>query len=215
MNTKRIVSESGSVVHRWEALMPGPIAGPEDAYATLSEVELRELACLARIRWLLATGRDSPDGVSAQEAAHIGRAFAERGLDAEWLLGQRDVVRQNRIQRSFNPAVEARRAELTGLVLPLDWGTNGRFTKFLLTPELGECSHEPPPPHNQVVYVESPSAITVEPGEGGGHGGELRLSVYGSIRFAASSHKAFLVDGLMRVDSSYAMEPDRIGISQP
>jgi len=43
-------------------------------------------------------------------------------------------------------------------------------------------------------------------------GGELRLSVSGSIRFAASSHEAFLVDGLMRVDASYTIEPNRIGV---
>jgi len=99
-----------------------------------------------------------------------------------------------------------------GLVLPLDWSANGRFTRFLLTPELGECSHEPPPPHNQVVYIESPSPITIVPGDVDGNGGELRLSVSGSIRFAASSHEAFLVDGLMRVDASYTIEPNRIGV---
>jgi len=214
VNRRRSAAESRQVVQRWDALMPGSESAADDAYSRLSEMELRQLACLARIRWLLATGRDAQDGVSAQEAARIVQAFAKRGWDAEWLLAQRDAVRRNRIERSFNPAVEGRRAELTGLVLPLDWSTNGRFTKFLLTPELGECSHEPPPPHNQVVYIESPSPIRVMPDEAAGHGGELRLSVYGSIRFAASSHKAFLVDGLMRVDASYTIEPDDIGLAQ-
>jgi len=205
---------TGRVIQHWDALMPAGERAAEDAYSCLSEMELRQLACLARIRWLLVTGRDAPDGVSAQEAARIVRDFAARGWDAEWLLAQRDAVRRNRIERSFNPAVEGRCAELTGLVLPLDWRSNGQFTRFLLTPELGECSHEPPPPHNQVIYIESPSPITVMPDEAVGHGGELRLSVYGPIRFAASSHKAFLVDGLMRVDASYTIEPDDIGSSQ-
>lgn len=213
MNRKRSVAESGRVVQRWDALMPGSEPAADHAYSCLSEMELRQLACLARIRWLLATGRDAPDGVSAQEAARIVRDFAERGWDAEWLLAQRDAVRRNRIERSFNPAVEGRRAELTGLVLPLDWNANGRFTRFLLTPELRGCSHEPPPPHNQVVYIESPSPITIVSGDVAGNSGELRLSVSGSIRFAASSHKAFLVDGLMRVDASYTMEPNSIGVS--
>ena len=190
-------------VRRWEMLMPGSAAGIEDAYSVLSEAELRQLACLARIRWLVATGRDAPCGSSAQEAARIEAAFAERGLDAKWLLSQREAVRENRVKRSFNPAVEGQRAELKGLVLPLDWNQERRFTRFLLTPALGVCSHEPPPPHNQVVYVESRTPIELGPREVG----ELRLSVEGSLRFAASSHQAFRVDGMMRVDASYLIEP--------
>jgi len=205
VNTKRIVSESGRVVRRWEMLMPGSVP-TADIYSRLSEAELRELACLARIRWLLKTGRDAPNGVSAQEAARIERAFAERGWDAEWLLSQREPVRQHRIQHFFNPVVEGRHAELSGLVLPLDWNANGKFTRFLLTPELGECSHEPPPHHSQVVYVESPSPITM-PGDVADNSGKFHLSVSGGIRSAASSHKAFLVDGLMRVDAGYTIEP--------
>jgi uncharacterized protein len=203
VNTKLIVNEPECVVRRWDRLMPGSVPNEEDVYSLLSDAELRQLACLARIRWLVETGRDAPDGVSAQEAVRIEQAFAERGWDASWLLSQREAVRQYRIRHSFNPTVEGHPAELKGLVLPLNWNVNGRFTRFLLTPELGACSHEPPPPHNQVVYIESPSPITIAPGDVTGNGGELRLSVSGAIHFAASSHSAFLVDGLMRVDASY------------
>jgi hypothetical protein len=214
MSTKSMVAAPGRVVHRWEALMPGNVPHAEDAYSHLSEADLRQLACLARARWLSETGRDGPDRASAREAARIERAFAQRGWDAEWLLAQREAVRQQRVQRSYNPEVEGRRAELTGLVLPLDWNASGRFTRFLLTPELGECSHEPPPPHSQVVYIESRSPIDIVPGDSWTSAGELRLSVAGSIRFAASSHRAFLVDGLMRVDASYAIEPDGIELAR-
>jgi len=213
VNTNLIVAEPEPVVRRWDVLMPGSVPNEEDVYSLLSEAELRQLACLARIRWLVETGRDAPDGVSAQEAVRIEQAFAERGWDASWLLSQREAVRQHRIRYSFNPTVEGRPTELKGLVLPLDWNENGRFSRFLLTPELGACSHEPPPPHNQVVYIESPTPMTLSPDEVVFSSGELRLSVSGVIHFAASSHKAFLVDGLMRVDASYIIEPNHIGFA--
>jgi len=214
MSTKNMVSKPEQVVHRWEALMPRTEARESDPYSLLSEADLRQLACLARVRWLLATGRDSQDGASAREEARIARAFAERGWDADWLLSQRELVRQHRVQRSYNPEVEGRDAELMGLVLPLDWNANGQFTRFLLTPELGECSHEPPPPHSQVVYIEARSPIELDPDDPSTAPGALRLSVGGSLRFAASSHRAFLVDGMLRVDASYAIDPDSIRLAR-
>jgi len=206
VNTNLIIAEPERIVRRWDVLMPGSVPNEEDVYSLLSEAELRQLACLARIRWLVATGRDAPDGVSAQEAARIEQAFAERGWDADWLLSQRETVRQHRIRQAFNPTVEGRVAELTGLVLPLDWRGNRGFTRFLLTPELGACSHEPPPHHNQVVYIESATPIAIAPSEIEENGGELRLSVNGAIHYDASSHNPFLVDGRMRVDASYTID---------
>jgi hypothetical protein len=130
------------------------------------------------------------------------------------LLSQREAVQEDRIRRSFNPDVEGKRAELSGLVLPLDLGADGRqFTRFLLTPQLGACSHEPPPPHHQVVLIEAGSPITTWPDITGPEAGELALSVAGSIRFAPSSHHAYLVDGILRVDASYTIEPDDLELA--
>lgn len=206
MNTKPLVMEPESTVRTWNVLMPGGSPQEADVYSSLSEEELRQLACLARIHWLIETGRDAPNGVSAKEALRIEQYFSERGWDAKWLLAQRDEVRERRVQQSFNAEVDGRPAALSGLVLPLDWRSNGGFTRFLLTPELGACSHEPPPPHHQVVYVESPAPIDLGPEEIAENGGELRLSVNGAIHFDASSHHAFLVDGMMRVDASYIID---------
>jgi hypothetical protein len=203
-----------SAVQRWETLVPGPSSGPSNAYDRLSETELRQLAALARIRWLIQTGRDTPDGTSRQEADRIVQSFAARGTDADWLLSQREAVQQNRIQRSFNAEVEGKRAELSGLVLPLDLSADGKqFTRFLLTPQLGACSHEPPPPHHQVVLIEAGSPITTWPDTTGPGAGELALSVAGSIRFAPSSHHAYRVDGILRVDASYTVEPDDLELA--
>ncbi len=55
------------------------------------------------------------------------------------------------------PAVEAlddSRVKLPGFVVPLESDGDG-VTDFLLVPYFGACIHVPPPPANQIVYVES------------------------------------------------------------
>ena len=55
------------------------------------------------------------------------------------------------------PAVEAlegSRVKLPGFVVPLE-SDGEKITDFLLVPYFGACIHVPPPPANQIVYVES------------------------------------------------------------
>jgi hypothetical protein len=61
--------------------------------------------------------------------------------------------------RSLQPRVGAIRRELDGRRVRLAGYTTpvgfGEFeTRFLLVPELGACIHVPPPPPNQILYVE-------------------------------------------------------------
>jgi uncharacterized protein len=50
---------------------------------------------------------------------------------------------------------------LPGFVLPLDYdGT--RVTTFMLAPFIGACIHVPPPPSNQLVFVDTPAPYEVE-----------------------------------------------------
>lgn len=42
--------------------------------------------------------------------------------------------------------------QIPGFVIPLE-GDNTKVTEFLLVPFLGACIHVPPPPPNQIVYV--------------------------------------------------------------
>ena len=55
------------------------------------------------------------------------------------------------------PAVETlegSRVKLPGFVVPLE-NDGDKITDFLLVPYFGACIHVPPPPANQIVYVES------------------------------------------------------------
>jgi hypothetical protein len=44
---------------------------------------------------------------------------------------------------------------IPGYVVPLDWLPGGSFSRFLLVPYYGACIHVPPPPPNQMIYVET------------------------------------------------------------
>ena len=52
------------------------------------------------------------------------------------------------------PELDGQRVKIPGFVVPLDFiGKN--VTEFLLVPYFGACIHVPPPPANQIVYVQS------------------------------------------------------------
>lgn len=62
-------------------------------------------------------------------------------------------------------ALDASRVRIPGFVVPLDFalpdpGKPAKLARFLLVPYFGACIHTPPPPPNQIVYVEAdPPAV--------------------------------------------------------
>lgn len=60
--------------------------------------------------------------------------------------------------------LEARRGEVVripGFMVPFEDGLDG-VTEFLLVPYFGACIHTPPPPPNQMVYVQMDRGRTVD-----------------------------------------------------
>lgn len=53
---------------------------------------------------------------------------------------------------AIRPELDGKRVRLAGYTTPVGFGEHD--TSFLLVPELGACIHVPPPPANQIVYVE-------------------------------------------------------------
>lgn len=66
--------------------------------------------------------------------------------------------------KTFNTVEEldGRRVRLPGYVLPFDFTGNREITRFLLVPYVGACIHVPPPPPNQLVYVETAEPVRIE-----------------------------------------------------
>lgn len=196
---------------RWEDLLPAAgAAGEDDLYARLSPDRLADLAMLARMVRLLSEGKADAGGGMAQRADRLREAFAREGLDADWLLSQRALVRQQRIRQSLNAEVDGQAVRLLGMVAPLSHDESVGVTEFLLTASLGKCSHVPPPHFNQVAQVRAiePIDVTALAREQGTP--DPWVWVEGTIRYGVSSHLVFRGDGMLRVEAAYSIEPVRI-----
>ena len=60
--------------------------------------------------------------------------------------------------RRFSTELDGAYIRMPGFVIPLELDARGVKT-FLLVPYVGACIHVPPPPANQLVYVESLQAV--------------------------------------------------------
>lgn len=59
-------------------------------------------------------------------------------------------------------ALDGQRIKLPGYVVPLDVNEDGNVTTFLFVPYLGACIHVPPPPSNQIVYIEHADGVRLD-----------------------------------------------------
>jgi hypothetical protein len=57
-------------------------------------------------------------------------------------------------------AYDGKRVRIPGFIVPLEFEGDG-VTSFLLVPFVGACIHVPPPPPNQIIYVESKTPVVV------------------------------------------------------
>lgn len=58
-------------------------------------------------------------------------------------------------------ALHGKQVQLPGYVVPLGINDAGKVEEFLLVPYFGACIHVPPPPSNQIVHVQSKTAIAL------------------------------------------------------
>lgn len=80
-----------------------------------------------------------PEGSTAEDVMNF---FLDLG-DMRSLQPQEGAIRAE---------LDGRRVRLAGYTTPVGFAEDE--TRFLLVPELGACIHVPPPPANQIVYVE-------------------------------------------------------------
>lgn len=198
------------VYQRWEDLLPNQVSGFDDAYAHLTADQLAALAQLARMVRLIETGKADAGGAMARDANKVREAFARDGLDADWLLSQRERVREARMLRSRNAHVGDGQVRLLGQVLPLSWNSDFGVTEFLLTASLGSCSHMPAPPYNEVAYVSSVEPIDVTAFSQEQGTPDPWVWVEGTVRYGGSTHIVNRVDGLMRIEAAHAIDPVQI-----
>ena len=59
------------------------------------------------------------------------------------------------------PEMDGKMAKVPGFVVPIE-GEGRVIYKFFLVPYFGACIHTPPPPSNQIIYVEYEPGVTLE-----------------------------------------------------
>ena len=84
------------------------------------------------------------------------RTLFPEGSTAEdvtnFFLDIADMRSMQMSEGAIRPELDGKRVRIAGYTTPVGFAENE--TSFLLVPELGACIHVPPPPPNQIVYVE-------------------------------------------------------------
>ena len=57
------------------------------------------------------------------------------------------------------PEMDGKNIKIPGFVVPVELTEKQKIKSFFLVPFFGACLHVPPPPPNQIIYVESESGI--------------------------------------------------------
>jgi hypothetical protein len=136
--------------------LQGQVGEFEDPFTALDSDQLFHLGMVARLR---AMQQADPAAFPAEDAAELAKftqTLEDGGVDIDGLLAKREEITQLRRERanSTRPEYEGKTIRMPGYLLPLDI-TEGEVTEFLLVPWVGACIHTPPPPPNQIVYVQA------------------------------------------------------------
>ena len=89
---------------------------------------------------------DIEDGAAQDNVAALGEL--SKGNDTAQRF--KDALQSTRVIPAFND----QDIRLPGFIVPLESDENQRVTAFFIVPYFGACLHLPPPPPNQIVYVE-------------------------------------------------------------
>ena len=97
---------------------------------------------------------DIADG-SAQDSLD---SFQQRQLEDEQAQQYQAALSSTRVIQEF----DGKAIRIPGFIVPLDQNEDKEVTRFFIVPYFGACLHMPPPPPNQILYVESEQGITLE-----------------------------------------------------
>lgn len=98
--------------------------------------------------------RSVPNSVSDPLAGLTG--LDESGMTQNLARQQATAVLHS---TTIRPELDGMKVQLEGFIVPIEMNGNGAVTEFFLVPYIGACIHVPPPPPNQMVYVQYPSGI--------------------------------------------------------
>ncbi|WP_258872195.1 DUF3299 domain-containing protein [Thalassotalea euphylliae] len=75
---------------------------------------------------------------------------------------QIEPYEQALVSTNIIEAMNGQKVRIPGFVVPLEFNDNQVVTSFFLVPFFGACIHAPPPPPNQIIFVESERGFALE-----------------------------------------------------
>lgn len=183
---------------KWEDLAPTW----EEGQNPLGELTTEQTADLYSI--VFGPNYGDPSGKMNAEEQEAYDNLKASGVDPTATLARIKKLREEAEihDRTLVPELDGQVIKLPGYVLPLDF--EGTLVKsFLLVPYVGACIHVPPPPPNQIVFVqlkqgfESPEMFTP-------------VWVTGRMSTGMDKTSLTLVDGSTDVNFGYALQATKV-----
>lgn len=73
-----------------------------------------------------------------------------------------DEVLQSQVLASVVPELDGEPIRIPGFIVPLEFDEERTITEFFLVPYRGACTHMPPPPPNQIIFVKDEEGFKVD-----------------------------------------------------
>ena len=73
-----------------------------------------------------------------------------------------DRYQQALVSTRIVEEMDGQAIRIPGFIVPLEFSSEQVTTQFFLVPFFGACLHLPPPPPNQIVFVDAPEGIKLE-----------------------------------------------------
>ncbi len=180
--------------------LQGQIEEFEDPFTALTSDQLFELGMVARLRAMAADGDKPLSETNQTELGEKTKSLEDAGIDIDYLLEKRAEITEMRRQRAqaVREDLDGQKIRMPGYLLPLDI-TEGEVVEFLLVPWVGACIHTPPPPPNQIVYVQASTPWKVQ-------GQWEPVFVEGTMKTGDITKGLFFVDGSADIHIGYTLE---------
>ncbi|MFD2231325.1 DUF3299 domain-containing protein [Alkalimarinus sediminis] len=178
----------------------------DDPYRDMGSHLLNELKLLVELDEKLSENDLTEDERALlKERRSAAKDMLEiNGQDVDALLTQRwDVAKKRQNARmATNPVLDGAEVVLSGYLIPAPQAADGSYFGYLV-PQVGMCSHLPPPPPNQLVRVK----LLDDPK---GQSLYVPVRVSGRLSVEASDDTIFILDGESRMLSGWTLYANTI-----
>ena len=191
----------------WEDLAPTEATKPlEDPFAHLEPALAAKLYGIASVRQQKELGFLSEVSPEYEMVVETIDDLRSKGVDVDALLVSFEEVEAEarRLDRTVVDRLDGQFIRLPGYALPLEYD-GAAIEEFLLVPYVGACTHVPPPPQNQMVFVKLAEPFVVT---------DLFTPVWivGRVTLKSAQKIVPLSDGKAPVTAGYTVEAAKVEI---